>query len=124
MIVDTNILIDFSRNYTAAIEFFMNHKKLYISAITSFEMIAGCKTRKQLKVFETFLNEFHIEVLHINDTISKMSLELCKKYHFGNHSDLADNFIAGTASYFNLPLVTLNTKHFQYIKEIKVLKPY
>ena len=64
-----------------------------------------------------------IRVLRIDDHISRKYFELIKKY--GEKQEmLIDYIIAATAWAKDLPLLTRNRKHFEHIKEIKLIPEY
>lgn len=67
-------------------------------------------TRRMYKVFFEKLN-----MLHINEEISKLSVEISKK---DNSLDPTDILIGATGIYYNIPVYTYNIKHFKLIKDI------
>ena len=68
--------------------------------------------RKKIKLFLDSL-----PVLHLNKSISALSMEISKKH---NQLEPSDILIGATAVYHNLPVYTLNKKHFKQIENIKL----
>jgi predicted nucleic acid-binding protein len=58
---------------------------------------------------------------------SSMALQACKIRHSlkakGKQIEIADLFIAATAIVCNMPLATLNRKHFEPIENLKLIAP-
>lgn len=59
------------------------------------------------------------KVLHINKSISELSIDIIKK---DNSLEFPDIFIDATGVYYNLPVYTHNLKHFKLIKGITLYK--
>lgn len=59
------------------------------------------------------------KVLHINKSISELSIDIIKK---DNSLEFPDIFIGATGVYYNLPVYTHNLKHFKLIKDITLYK--
>ncbi|MBN1363821.1 MAG: PIN domain-containing protein [Syntrophaceae bacterium] len=64
-----------------------------------------------------------IKVLKIDNEINNKYMLLSEKYG-SQRATMPDYVIAATAWAKNLPLLTRNKKHFQHIKEIKLVPPY
>lgn len=91
----------------------------YISSITIAEFMIGAKNRDDLKRIESDLSKYvHIS---INAEITDIFIDLFRKYTLGHRSDIPDALIAATALYYQLPLYTLNKKHFQFIPGIELI---
>lgn len=67
VVIDTNILIDFSRGLARGAEFLVSlaERSLGISAMTRFEMIAGCRNKQELRKIERLVQRF--EILKFNE---------------------------------------------------------
>jgi len=59
-----------------------------------------------------------IHVLHINEPISKIAIKHSDKYVTDHPADI---FIGATAIHNEIPLYTLNTKHFLRMKGLKLI---
>ena len=117
ILVDTSILIDYYRKTdkekSAWINLVRQGYTFTISAVTKYEIYSGAMINQLTfwdKVFEA------ITVLSLDeasvDTAVTLNSALKKKR---KQIDIADLFIAATAVTHNIPLVTLNRKHFERI---------
>ncbi|SFQ56963.1 type II toxin-antitoxin system VapC family toxin [Parafilimonas terrae] len=122
-LVDTTILIDYFRKTDKAnsklIALFDQGYDFSISAITHYEIYSGA-TSAQLPFWTSMLAR--TEVLFFDQTISQTAVDINamlkqKRKQIG----IADLFIAATAISNNLPLATLNRKHFDRIDGLPLL---
>lgn len=123
-IIDTDILIDTSRNKSEAIAYLQNlqiSSNLAISAVTQMELIVGCTNKVDLRKVENFLQQFSI--IKIDQDISDKSIELLKFYRLSHGLLIADILIASTAIVWDYPLATKNQRDYKFIQELKLL-PY
>ena len=123
-IIDTDILIDTSRNKSEAIDYLQNLQltsNLAISAVTQMELIVGCTNKADLRKVENFLQQFSI--IKIDQDISDKSVELLKFYRLSHGLLIADSLIAATAIVWDYPLATKNQRDYRFIQELKLL-PY
>ena len=113
-IVDTSVLIDFYRKINKNNSFFFHLANKFqgygVSVVTHYEIFIGGKNL----FFENLFNDFIIfpYSLSLNDSAIKIKLDLKKKRKSIEFQDL---IIAATALSHNLPLATLNQKHFEPI---------
>ncbi|HRO43951.1 MAG TPA: type II toxin-antitoxin system VapC family toxin [Flavipsychrobacter sp.] len=123
VLADTTVLIDFFRKADKAnsklITLFDQGYDFSISAITHYEIYSGA-TSAQLQFWESVLAR--TKVLPFDQTISKAAVEINalskrKRKQIG----IADLFIAATAIKNNMPLATLNRKHFDRIDGLSLL---
>jgi len=126
ILVDSTILIDFSRGHGEAIEFLDHARKnnggMAISVISSMELIVGCRDKVDLQKTQKFLSEF--EIIDISIPISRKAYQLIIQYSKSHGLVIPDAFIAGTALEENLKLVTSNVRHFEMVSGITIQKPY
>ena len=123
-IIDTDILIDTSRNKSEAIDYLQNlqtSSNLAISAVTQMELIVGCTNKADLRKIENFLQQFSI--IKIDQDISDRSVELLKFYRLSHGLLIADSLIAATSIVWDYPLATKNQRDYRFIQELKLL-PY
>ncbi len=121
VIFDTNILIELYRGNTNVKEEIesLNANVFYISSITAAEFMVGAKDKNDLKKIEKQLSKY--TVIPINTEISEIFIDLFKTLTLSYRPGIADTLIAATALYSNLPLYTLNKKHFQFIPGISLV---
>lgn len=122
VIVDSDILIDFSRrDETAAkwIETAENRSTLLISSVTQMELLLGSRDKRHLKEIQQFLRRFLI--VSINEQISSQASQLVEQYCLSHRLLVSDALIAATALTLNEPLATNNQRDFRFIDGLKLL---
>jgi predicted nucleic acid-binding protein len=123
ILVDTSILIDYYRKTdkekSAWIALVRKGYSFAISVITKYEIYSGA-TQNQLTFWSTVLEAINIIPLDevSVDTAVIINSALKKKR---KQIDLADLFIAATAVAHDLPLSTLNKKHFDRIDNLNIV---
>ena len=126
ILIDSTILIDFSRGNKEALEFLdhamKNNEEMAISVISSMELIIGCRDKVDLQKIQKFLSEF--EIVDISIPISRKAHQLIVQYSKSHGLVIPDAFIAGTALEEGLDLITSNVRHFGMISGITIQKPY
>jgi tRNA(fMet)-specific endonuclease VapC len=124
ILVDTSILIDYYRKTDKAnsqwVALVRQGHKFAISVVTKYEIYSGA-TPSQLAFWDNVLQA--VEVISLDevsiDTAVATNSSLKRKR---KQIDLADLFIAATAITHNLPLATLNKKHFERIDGLQLIK--
>lgn len=123
ILIDTSILIDFYRKKNVENTYFYRLAGKFdfcISIITEFEFLIGFSDEKLNFAKEIIKN---MDIIDINKVISeearRIYINLKKINKLIPFSDL---FIAATAVNSNIPLVTLNKKHFEFIEGIELLQ--
>ncbi len=123
LIVDTDILIEISRNNTVVAELLNQYQKdgyqLCISIITKYEMIIGSLNKQDMRNTLRFLNTFTI--LPLNQQISEATEALLINYALSHGLKIADCLIASTAIYHSASLISRNQKDFRYIANLDLL---
>ncbi|SRR6266568_3729324 len=122
-LLDTSIIIDFlrSKDKTSTIHYRLAKEKLFTSILTYTELFAGKSVweKKQARQeLETIFTD--ISILPLNKTTAEKAGFFKATY---KNLYLVDAIIAATAITENIQLVTLNTKDFAQIKEIKLFSP-
>lgn len=122
ILVDTNILIDYSKGFGKDFEtIIIQHKTgkilLHVNPIVVAEFLANKNLRnaKELKDARDFLGLF--QNIGINNLTGQLAGELSREQ--GSIS-LADAFIAASCLQFDLQLYTNNKKDFREVKKIKL----
>lgn len=115
ILTDTCIFIDIFRGNEDLYKYLI-HLDIVISSITYMELIQGAKNKTELDKIDQFLNHFNI--IQIDQSISKKSIELLKMYSKGYGLLIPDALIAATAIVKNCPLWTLNLKDFKFINAL------
>lgn len=124
--IDTDIFIDFYRNYQPAVDFLEDlsskNKILSISSITKMELFIGCRDKKELRETKKFLDQYN--VVHFNGSISAKAIELIEQYNLSHGLLMADAIIAATVMILSGELFSKNLNHFVFIEGLKVTRPY
>ena len=121
VIFDTNILIELYRGNVAIKQSTQQIKSdvFYISSITVAEFMVGAKNKADFATIENRLTKN--TTIPINAEISQIFIDLYKTFTLSHRPGIADTLIAATALYYDIPLYTLNKKHFQFIPGIQLI---
>lgn len=95
-------------------------KNIVISIVTRIELfnwLSGYKNLDKSLRAKLFKRIKDIEVVPLTKGISNIAFDITNKYH---NSAPSDTFIGASAVYFQLPLYTLNKKHFKQIKDLEL----
>ncbi len=122
ILVDTSVVIDhFRKKYKEKSLLYELSKEntLFLSAISKFEFLVGTKS-SQIRQTEKIIEGFHI--LSFNSNVADVASNISKKLKSQNKIiEFRDIFIAATAIANNMPLSTLNVKHFERIDDLKLI---
>jgi tRNA(fMet)-specific endonuclease VapC len=123
IILDTSILIEYFRksNKTNSrlISLIDKGYKFKISAITEFEIFTG-SLPAHYGFWENLLKE--AEVLSFDKKAARVAVEINRALKLvSKQIGISDLFIAATAISNNLPLATLNLKHFERIEALEII---
>ncbi len=123
IMIDSTILIDYFRktdkSRSILVQHSMNFDKLYISAITEFEIMNGA-TPAQLDFWNHMLQGFTI--LDFDSKAARQAAIIVQQLKAKRKSiDKPDLFIAATAVSHGLTLDTANRKHFEFIDTLDLM---
>ena len=91
-----------------------------ISTVTLFELLCGAKTEKHLADVHTL--QKWIGSLPFNDAVAETAARFFCELKIQNKLiEFRDIFIAATAYEHDLPIATLNRKHFENIVQITLI---
>jgi len=124
VLTDTSIIIDFLRKTNkikSALWEIREKNKCFMSSITVFELRCGAKTEKHSEDIEKLCK--WISTIPYDDEIAEVSSIIYQNLKEEKKLiEFRDIFIAATAIANNLCVATLNTKHFERIRDIFLLK--
>lgn len=121
MLVDTDILIDYLREVPAAVEFVeANIDQIFVSVISIAELYQGIRDDEEQEALIDFVSA--VTDLDLNFETAKTAGLYRRQYKPSHNSGLADCLIAATAKAHQLPLKTLNKKHFPMLDDVEA--PY
>jgi len=91
-----------------------------ISAITKYEIYSGA-TEQQLEFWDTIMQV--ITIIPFDEIAVNMAVQINNSLKRKRKQiDIADLFIASTAMANNLPIATLNKKHFNRIDGLEIIQ--
>jgi predicted nucleic acid-binding protein len=121
-LVDTDVLIDVSRNNEAAIDFLDQLGDSWsMSIITALELIVGARNKKEVTQIDQLVAVY--SAIPLTGEIGNSSYGLLRKFAKSHGLRVFDSLIAATAIEEDLTLVTRNKKHFQMIDDLKLEIP-
>lgn len=123
-LIDTDILIDASRQIAEAIDYLEKlegQSQLAICIITQMELFVGCRNKVELRVTEVFLRRF--EIIRLNESISEKACDLLRQYRLSHGLAIPDALIAATALFLDMEFATKNQKDYCFIDGLRLL-PY
>ena len=124
ILVDSSILIDYYRKTNKAnavwVSLIDKGYEFAISAITKYELYSGA-TQSQITFWDSILTA--ISVMPFDEGCVDTAVQINAVFKQKRKQiDLADLFIAATAMTNNLPITTLNKKHFERIDGLSVVE--
>ena len=121
--LDTSVLIDYYRQKDKSQSMFFllleKYSEFAVSAVTEYELYLGNSQEQNI-----FWNDFfsQITVFPFDTITAKHAVSIYKQLKQQNKMiDIPDIMIAGTAVQNNVPLATLNRKHFERINGLKII---
>lgn len=123
-IIDSDILIDAMNGIVEAIDFLAEREteKIEISIVSAIELTIGCRNKDEKKELQKFLQKCIFSP--ITPTASQSAFQLIESYHLSHGLLLADALIAATVLERDATLYTKNTRHFQMIPRLAIIRPY
>lgn len=121
-LVDTNILIDFMRGYTPAQEWLAGQTELGVCGIVQMELIAGAPNLIKQKDALRLLKDFAL-VEMVNADIA-WAIRQLTQFRLSHNAGILDCLIAAPVHRLQIPLYTLNIKHFTPLLGQLVIRPY
>jgi len=123
MVIDTGIFIEHLRakdKYKTTLYKLPQDAELHISSISLYELYMGATTPEKENDIKLLTGD--LSILPLNDIVA---IEAAKIYHrlrtTNKMIEFRDIFIAATCIVNDLPLVTLNKKHFNRIKGLGIV---
>jgi predicted nucleic acid-binding protein len=120
-IVDTDILIDAARQVREAVECLADIERqsaLAISAITQMELIAGCRSKTELRHAVRFLRRF--QVLKLTEPVSDVAVDLLCRYRLSHGLAIPDALIAATAIASDQAFISKNQRDYSFIEGLQL----
>lgn len=123
LLIDTSIIIEHLRKTDKRRSTLFNIPEttsLFVSSVTVFELLAGAADTTKQKDVHTILDG--IAVLPFDVASAEEAGKLYRELNSTNRLiEIRDIFIAATARANGLPIMTLNHKHFERVKGLKLI---
>ena len=121
-LLDTDVLIDVSRNNEAAINFLDQLEDSWsMSIITALELIVGVRNKKEVTQIDQLVAVY--SAVPLTTEIGNSSYGLLRQFAKSHGLRVFDSLIAATAIEENLTLLSKNKKHFQMISNLNLEIP-
>jgi hypothetical protein len=121
MLIDTDILIFYSRGSIKAQQTLQQIDTIKLSIVSYMEYIQGVKNKRELQEFEKWLKQKDIMILPINEKISVQASQMVRQYALSHSLYMGDALIAATALHYKDSLLTANIKHYKMIESLELL---
>ena len=123
MVVDTSIFIEHLRakdKLKTSLYQISEQTKIFISADSIYELYMGATTKE--KENDIILLTEDLEVLSFTDSVSIKAADIYHELRRSNKMiEFRDIFIAATCLVYELPILTLNKKHFKRVKGLDII---
>jgi len=121
VILDTNIIIELYKGNLKVRQKCeeIGEGNLFINSIVGSEFYSGVLNKRELTLVKKHLQNFPI--VHINNSISEIALNLMERYCLTHHPYIGDMLIAATALYYESAIYTLNKKDFKHIPGVNLI---
>ena len=121
MLIDTDILIDYLRGNARAEDFIeSNLDDIVISTISIGELYQGVREGDERSALDSMTSA--LTTLPVTKDIAREAGLMSRQYRKSHSIGLADCLIAATAKHHELPLSSLNVKHYPMLERIS--SPY
>jgi predicted nucleic acid-binding protein len=123
MVIDTSIFIDHLRakdKHKTKLYNLSDAANLHISSVSLYELYMGATTPDKENDVKLLTED--LSILPFNDIVAVEASRIYHKLRVSNKMiEFRDVFIAATCLVNELPLLTLNHKHFSRIKGLKLI---
>ena len=120
-LIDTDVMIDLSRENADAADYLDSLQDPAISIITAQELIVGARDKQDLYAIDSLVSTYR--AIHIDAAIGELAYELLKRYAKSDGLRTFDSLIAASAIEQNCTLVSRTRKHFAMIEGLRFEAP-
>lgn len=121
-LLDSDVLIDISRNTAAAIDYVDALPATWvISQVSAMELLVGARDKREVAYLDAFLSSYPI--VPLSDSVGKRAYRLLMNFAKSHGLHVFDSLIAATALEQGLTLVSRNRRHFAMIDELILQVP-
>lgn len=116
--IDTDVMIDFLRGHPKAVALVeANAEVIILSAVVVAELYAGVREGAEQAMLDELVA--HLRVEPVTDAIAAAAGLLKRDYGKSHGVGLGDAIVAATALAHNAALLTLNTRHYPMLRNLK-----
>jgi predicted nucleic acid-binding protein len=124
MVVDTDIFIEHLRakdKSSTTLYKLSDEPQLFLSAVSLYELYMGATTKEKQNDIKIITED--LIILPFTDAVSIKAAEIYHRLRLSNQMiEFRDIFIAATCLVNDLPIATLNKKHFKRIDDLKIMR--
>ena len=123
VVVDADVMIEVLRKNPVVASYLRNDigaLNMVLSAITIAEIQQGATNKENLQQINRLLKQYI--VLPIDHHIFNIFSSLVQKYVLSHNTDIGDTFVAATALHYQLPLLTMNYKHYKHVPNLQLIR--
>ena len=122
ILCDTNILISWFKGDSETCKRLerIGLEHILIPSVAVMELLQGTRNKTESIQLKKKLKAYN--VIHFNETTSKLSVELIEQFRLSHGLLIPDAIIAATAIIYNLKLFTYNQKDFKFIPGINLFE--
>lgn len=119
ILFDTDVLIWCQRGNEKAAEAINKAEERAVSAQTYMELLQCAQNKQQQSVVIDFLQAMSFIIIDVNERMSSRATVYVEEYALSHGLRAGDALIAATAIEKNLPLLSSNKKHYQFIPNLQ-----
>jgi len=123
MVIDTGLFIEHIRakdKLNTTLYLIPDNTELFVSSITMYELYMGATTKEKENEVRSITED--LQVLPFTDAVAFKAAQLYHQLKKQNKLiEFRDIFIAATCLVNDIPLATLNKKHFKRIESLVLL---
>jgi predicted nucleic acid-binding protein len=124
MVIDTGVFIEHLRTkdkLATTLYQLPDNAELFISSVSMYELYMGATTKEKEKDVKILTED--LSVLPFTDSVAVKAAQIYHQLRLSNQMiEFRDIFIAATCIVNELPIVTLNKKHFKRIDGLKIMQ--
>ncbi len=121
LLLDTDVLIDFLRGQPQAVQLLEDTDyEFYLSAVSVAELYVGVRDGREREVLDQLVGL--LRTIEISTEIAQQAGLWRREYGKSHGTGIIDALIAACADALQIPLATLNVKHFPMLPEVRA--PY
>ncbi|MFI3217941.1 MAG: type II toxin-antitoxin system VapC family toxin [Methylococcales bacterium] len=116
--IDTNMVIEYLKDNA----FFKGYdfEELFINDIVIMELYQGARNKQDLAFIKKEIAVF--QILNTHQEIINLAKQIVEKYGLSHNMKIMDALIAATAMVYDLELMSLNRKYFQFLPQLKMVE--